>query len=123
MRYYEVLVADTKYKSDSALTYSSEADLPLMSVVTIPLRSRLTTGFVVKQVAKPAFTAKPVKSVSSDLPLPAHCLELARWMAHYYAGSLGEALRQFAPNKAPIRQIKTVATAELGSDKVVQLEL
>jgi hypothetical protein len=34
MRYYEVLLADTKYKSGAPLTYSSDGTLEVMSVVT-----------------------------------------------------------------------------------------
>jgi primosomal protein N' len=87
MRYYEVLVADVKYKSDAPLTYYAEQSIPLMSVVTVPLRSRLATGFIVQEVGKPGFMVKPIKSLVSQRPLPGHCLELAQWLADYYAAS------------------------------------
>src|SRR5262249_23612572 len=107
MRYYEVLVADSKYRSGAPLTYSSEDAIPIMSVVTVPLRARAATGFVMAEVDKPSFAVKPIKSVLSAKPLPSHCLELAQWISEYYAASLGETLRQFAPSKPAIRQIKT----------------
>ncbi|HVS79285.1 MAG TPA: DEAD/DEAH box helicase, partial [Candidatus Saccharimonadales bacterium] len=120
MFYYEVLLADSKYRGSAPLTYSSEESLPLMSVVTVPLRARLATGFIVSEVGKPGFAVKPVKAMMSPKPLPYHCLQLAQWMAEYYASSLGEALRQFAPSKPAVRQIK----AADGQDKsTVQLEM
>jgi hypothetical protein len=36
MRYYEVLLADAKYKSGTPLTYSYDGQLEVLSVVTVP---------------------------------------------------------------------------------------
>ena len=96
MKYYEVLIASKSFRGE-ALTYCSELDLSPLSVVSVPLRDKNATGFVSKAVKKPGFAAKEIKNHLSEQPLPVHCIELARWMADYYACSLGEALRQFAP--------------------------
>jgi len=117
------LIADTKYRSGAPLTYSSEELLPVMSVVTVPLRARMATGFVLGEAAQPAFAVKPIKSLLSQKRLPYHCLELARWIAEYYASTLGETLRQFAPSKPAIRQIKQESAQKLDAAGVVQLEL
>lgn len=123
MFYYEVLLADNTYRSGAPLTYSSNDSLPVMSVVTVPLRARAATGFVVGEVDKPAFAVKPVKSSLSNKPLPYHCLQLAQWIAEYYASSLGETLRQFAPSKPAIRKIKAETIQTLDQTGLVQLEL
>ena len=124
MRFYEVLLADTKYKSGAPLTYSSEDILENLSVVAVPLRNRTATGFILNEFGKPAFAVKTIKSVMSSKPLPYHCLQLAQWMESYYASSLSEALRQFAPTKPAVRNIKTDGTPAVGSpDRIVQLEL
>jgi primosomal protein N' (replication factor Y) (superfamily II helicase) len=123
MFYYEVLLADSKYRAGAPLTYSSEQPLPLMSVVTVPLRARLATGFIVSETGKPGFAVKPIKALMSDKPLPHYCLELAQWMSRYYASSLGEALRQYAPSKPAVRQIKTASLSALDTVGVVQLEI
>jgi len=120
MRFYEVLLADTKYRSGAPLTYSYDDALAIMSVVTVPLRARLATGFVIGEVGKPGFAVKPIKALLSSKPLPHYCLELAEWISQYYASSLGETLRQFAPSKPAVRQIK--ALAELAVPPV-QLEI
>lgn len=104
MRFYEVFVADSHYRGDTPLTYSSEEPLEIMSVVTVSLRQRTATGFVIAEVDEPRFTTKPIRTLLSKTPLPNHCLELARWLSQYYACSLGESLRQFAPSKPTLRR-------------------
>ena len=104
MRYYEVYMADSRYHSSAPLTYSSDEPLQIMSVVTVPLRARMATGFVVAEVDKPEFSTKPIRSQLGSKPLPAHCLELAQWLQEYYAVNLGEALRQFAPGRASVQR-------------------
>jgi primosomal protein N' (replication factor Y) len=119
MRYYEVLVADGRYRSNLPLVYSHEGELVNLSVVTIPLRARMVTGFVTGEVTKPSFAAKPIKSVLSPKPLPYHCVQLAEWLSEYYACSLGEALRQFAPSKPAIRKIPDlIETVEVAAVKL-----
>lgn len=123
MRYYEVLLADSKYKSGAALTYSSDEPLEIMGVVTVPLRNRLATGFVMNEVGRPGFAVKPVKSLISTKPLPYHCLQLAQWMEEYYAVPLSEALRLFAPTKPAARGIKSAGEALAETQPTIQLEI
>lgn len=108
--FYEVYLADSHYHGDKPLTYSYDGELKVGSVVTVPLRNRTITGFVSASAKKPAFATKPIKNVLSPAPLPPHCLELARWLADYYACNFGDGLRQFAPTKPTIRQ--TIAEPE-----------
>ncbi|HEU5004932.1 MAG TPA: primosomal protein N' [Candidatus Saccharimonadales bacterium] len=111
MHYYEVLIADGHYHSNAPLTYSSDDALPLLSVVTVPLRQRNVTGFIVSEpTTPPQFKVKPIKSVLSEQPLPYHCLQLAEWIKDYYHSTLAEALRQFAPSKPTIRRSKKEPT-------------
>jgi primosomal protein N' (replication factor Y) len=124
MRYYEVLLADTKYKSGAPLTYSSDDPLDVMSVVSVPLRNRLATGFVLQEVGRPGFAVKPIKSLMSTKPLPYHCLQLAQWMEEHYAAPLSEALRLFAPTKPAVRGIKAGGEQSFGhTAQIIQLEM
>jgi primosomal protein N' (replication factor Y) (superfamily II helicase) len=124
MRYYEVLLADMKYKSGAPLTYSSDQLLETMSVVTVPLRNRLATGFVLGETSRPSFAVKPVKSLVTAKPLPYHCMQLAQWMEEYYVSTLSESLRLFAPTKPPVRGIKSSDNHSNGRPQpVVQLEI
>lgn len=107
MHYYEVLIADGHYHSSTPLTYSHHGPVADLSVVTVPLRSRNVTGFILGEVSEPPqFKVKAIKSVVGEKPLPRHCLELARWLQDYYCCSLAEALRQFAPSRPTIRRSK-----------------
>lgn len=124
MRFYEVMVADTKYKSGAPLTYSSEAPLENLSVVTAPLRGRPVTGFVLGETGKPDFAVKPITALVTKKPLPYHCLELAQWLADYYTVSLSETMRQFAPSRPAVRGIKSLESEGPGRPgRIVQLEL
>jgi primosomal protein N' (replication factor Y) len=123
MRFYEVLLADTKYKSSAPLTYSSEDILEVLSVVSVPLRGRTATGFVLSEVPKPPFAAKPIKSTVADKPLPYYCLQLSQWMEAYYAANLSEALRQFAPSRPAVRSIKSDGQTPVQARPALQLEM
>ncbi len=119
-----MLVADAKYKSGAPLTYSSEVILDILSVVSVPLRARTATGFVLSETGKPSFAVKPVKSLVSQRPLPYHCLQLAQWIESYYAANLSEVLRQFAPTKPAVRGIKSVEETGLDiSQPILQLQM
>jgi primosomal protein N' (replication factor Y) len=104
MYYYEVLLADNRYHGGTPLTYSSPELLPRLSVVSVPLRSGLATGFVLDQTEKPSFSTKEIRTILSKKTLPYHCVQLAEWLRDYYLVNFGEALRQFAPSKTVIRR-------------------
>ncbi len=93
-----------------------------MNVVTVPLRARMVTGFVTAEVDKPEFNVKPIKTLLSSKPLPAHCLKLAQWLSVYYHCNLSEALRQFAPSKPTLRHTKQ-EVPDLSHDPDSQIEI
>ena len=123
MRYYEVLLADGHYHGDAPLTYSSEESLPLLSVVSVPLRNRLITGFIVGETPMPTFQVKAIRALVSKKPLPHHCLDLASWMQSYYASSLGDALRQFAPSRATLKPTSLETSLKEHSEPIPQQPL
>lgn len=122
MRFYEVFLADSRYRSSEPLTYSSEEKLEPLSVVTVPLQNRMVSGFITGKVTKPSFKTKPVKALQSPTPLPKESLELARWIADYYCTGLSDALRQFAPSKTTIRRSNTDQTQSITATPAVQIE-
>lgn len=122
MHYYEVAIADKRYHSAAPLTYSYEAKLKPRAVVSLPLRGRLASGFVIREVKKPKFAVKPIKSLMSPVPLPAHSLKLAKWLAEYYVCGLGEALRQFAPTRPSVRRTEE-AEQSVAKSPAIQLDL
>lgn len=121
MHYYEVYVADNRYRRDTPLTYFFDEKLRPGQIVTVPLKNKVATGFVLRQVKKPQFPTKSIKTTFSSHCLPAHCLQLAYWLKNYYHTSLGEALRQFAPS-APILRPSGIDDIQL-LDGAAELEL
>ncbi|HLG90948.1 MAG TPA: primosomal protein N' [Candidatus Saccharimonadales bacterium] len=121
MRYYEVFVADSRYRRDEPLTYSYEERLAPGHVVTVTLRNRVVTGFVLKEVDRPDFATKQIKTTLSSRLLPEHCLQLANWLKDYYKSSLGETLRLFAPS-APVVRAFVLDEKQL-IDQNIELEL
>lgn len=122
MHYYEVSVADNRYRSAGALTYCHSGLLKPRAVVAVPIRGRVVTAFVVQKVAKPNFAAKPIENILSSSVLPEHCIDLAAWLSEYYSSSFGESLRQFAPTKPTIRR-NSPAVSPLISQPPAQLQL
>jgi primosomal protein N' (replication factor Y) len=106
MHYYEVFIADGRYHGDTPLVYSHMDELAALSIVTVPLKQRIVSGFVIGKTQKPSFNVRPIKALMSDRSLPAHCLNLASWLQEYYVCTKGDALRQFAPNKTTVRRRK-----------------
>ncbi|MBA3757938.1 primosomal protein N' [Candidatus Saccharibacteria bacterium] len=118
MRYYQVLLADAKYRSATPLTYGYEEELKVMSIVTVPLKEHLVTAFVWEEVGKPKFATKTIKSLVSNQTLPPIYINLAKWMAEYYFCTLGEALRQYAPSKPSMKPPKDELAVELVSPQL-----
>lgn len=116
MHYYEVHIADIKYRGNKPLTYSFSDELSVSTAVTIPLRGRNVTGFIASKVQKPSFAVKPISRPLSKVPLPGHLIKTAQWLSIYYATSLGESLRQFTPNRPIVRK------SSLKSAKAVPLK-
>ncbi len=98
MYYHEVLVSSQRYHGNEALTYSAEEQLDEGTVVSVPLGNQTVSGFVVRQVPKPSFTAKPISAVIEGKPLPGALMELHDWIKDYYPGPLGLTTQLFLPS-------------------------
>lgn len=97
MYYYEVLVGDLKFHGSEPLTYSHTVELPVGTIVQIPMRNIRVLGIVTKKVAKPSFATKPIKAVADAPPIPGETLQLMDWLQSYYPAPLGTIVRQFLP--------------------------
>jgi primosomal protein N' (replication factor Y) len=83
---------------DAALTYAASAPLAPGTAVLVPLRTRLTVGYVLGLAAAGGRPLRPVIAALGDIPpLPDALLGLARWMADYYLCSIGEAIAAMLP--------------------------
>lgn len=85
MTYYHVIPAAIAHAEHGVLTYESETDVAIGSIVAVPLGRRTVAGVVVRQVSKPDFPTKALGIKLEEDPLPEHFLKLAAWIAEYYA--------------------------------------
>lgn len=97
MFYYEVIVSSPSYKGREALTYHSDEELRVGSLVKAPLRRTSVLGFVVRTVSKPHFATKAITEIFNLPPIPAPTTNLALWLSDYYPSGLGTIGQQFIP--------------------------
>ena len=88
MKYYEVASLRRGSSNDSPLTYQSESDLAVGSIVKIPFGKQTTTGVVTAETHKPDFDTKPIGEVIHERALSKPLVDTLLWTARYYASPL-----------------------------------
>lgn len=120
MHYYEVLVSSPTYHGQEPLTYQSESELVIGSIVVVPLRARLVVGVVLKEVHKPSFKTLPVDKLVLPLTLPAELMQLVDWLRAYYPAPLGLVTQLLLPSSLlRKREISPVDFAKASKAKVL----
>ncbi|HET7696719.1 MAG TPA: primosomal protein N' [Vicinamibacterales bacterium] len=115
-----------------ALTYAVPdgfPDPPIGARVLVPLGKRTLTGIVIAQGSDPGLTpfgrgeaveVRPLVDVLETEPfLPAHVVELATWVADYYAAGVGEAIATAMPPRAWIESERHVAITDAGEARLL----
>ena len=121
MHYYEVNVSGQSYHGHEALTYSSDHELPIGSVVSVPLRQKNVPGIVVRKTPKPRFAAKQVHQLLLENPLPHTSMQLMSWLKKYYPASIGAITSQFLPSNLLLREATRPSFTKFKSEKSVVL--
>lgn len=81
--------------------------------VVAPLGRRMTLGVVVGLTDTPGAAAtRPLHALAAAVPLPAHCLQTAEWLAGFYHCTLSEALGLWFPREV----VRLEATVRLAPD-------
>ena len=110
MYYYEVAPTRIVRAGADVFTYASNERFSVGMVVTVPVGKTTAIGIVIGEVAKPTFDTKEVIKGVSPKPIPAHLLELARWLADYYTTPLALVLQTLLPRGVDTKR-RPVATA------------
>jgi primosomal protein N' (replication factor Y) len=97
MYYYLVAPTAVVRSNEPAFTYQSDQELHIGTIVSIPVGKKILKGVVLKGVAKPSFTTKPIEQVLVTKPLPVPVLKLALWLSEYYATHLALVLQAILP--------------------------
>ncbi len=94
--FYEVI--PVKNGVADILTYSFDGEIPLGTIVEVPLLKARVAAVVVKKVAQPDFVCKAIAKILYSKPLPKHLVAAAKFIAEYYDTSLSSAMSMILPN-------------------------
>ena len=126
MKYYSVAV---NYPiGNGILNYSFDQEIPIGSLVSIPLGKRQESGCVVAlehdfDPSKQKYKTKEIIAVENEFALSEKEIELYQWMSSYYHYSLGKLIfdclpkRLKRPRLAPIIQGQNPQKIELSKDQ------
>ncbi len=95
MNYYEVALLNSPL---DPLTYKSEDDISIGTLVEVPLQNRpkLLLAVVIKKVPKPTFRCVSISNITKKFYDKKMC-ETSKFISTYYVCSLGEALSVYTP--------------------------
>lgn len=101
MNYYLVAPGTGRYHGKEPLTYASSAVLNPGAIVTVPLGTASSLGFVVATVTKPDFATKQLEYRHAIPPIPEQLLRTWNWMRQYYPGPISSHTQLLLPPAAP----------------------
>ncbi len=97
MSHYEILARLQSYHGSEFLTYSSDEQVKVGTIVAVSVRNKSALGIVMRKVPKPSFATKPIDKVVISEALPAEVMKLMDWLMEYYPAPLGTFTQQFLP--------------------------
>lgn len=97
MYYLEVAPTRLVRKDAQQFTYVSTEKLAIGTIVEIPIGKTNGIGIVISHAQKPLFACRSINAITEQQPLPAALIQLARWMAEYYATHLSSTLSLLVP--------------------------
>lgn len=80
------------------LTYQSEQNIPIGSLVLVSLGKREVNGVILEKVEKPEYECVSIKEVHIEAAITEIQIQLCRWMSSYYYASLTRCLQLFIPS-------------------------
>ncbi|HSD56036.1 MAG TPA: primosomal protein N', partial [Candidatus Saccharimonadales bacterium] len=90
---------------DEALTYGSDKELAVGTIVLVPLRNKQVLGVVTQVVSAPSFKVKPVSGAPALPTLPKQLIDLMFWVKSYYPSPFGIITQQFLPKELPKKAV------------------
>ena len=113
MNYYCVSPYGVVGKDFEVLTYTYAKQLPIGSIVEIPVGKRKFIGVVLASVGKPEFECKEILRTLTDRPIPKSLLSLHRWISRYYTTHPGTVWQTILPTGLNRNRRKTTQKASL----------
>ncbi|MEP6710439.1 MAG: primosomal protein N', partial [Candidatus Saccharibacteria bacterium] len=98
MYYYEVAPNQIVRQGSMFFTYSSDYELSIGQIVTIPVGKKTMIGVVLRATKQPSYETKPIISLVEETPLPNPLVELANWLSDYYVAHLATVFQTILPS-------------------------
>jgi primosomal protein N' (replication factor Y) len=98
MHYYEVAPNQIVRTNSVFFTYSSEVPFLPGQLVTIEIGKKTMIGIVLREVSKPSYDTKPIKSLIEETPIPDALIALAFWLSDYYMTHFATVLQTLLPS-------------------------
>ena len=98
MRYYEIAPTKIIRSGSDFFTYHSDKNLAVGQIVQIPVGKKQAIGVILGEVQKPKFETREIESVVVKRPIPAHLLNLTKWISQYYGTPLAQVLSGVLPS-------------------------
>ena len=97
------------------LTYTSEQELAIGTIVTVPVGRKSSLGVITRKVKQPEFQCKEITKVVIDRPLPTPLIKLHDWLSDYYATSSGVTWQTILPSRVAVtpRQAKKSTAVDM----------
>jgi primosomal protein N' len=93
MPYYDILLK----KVPHALTYQSDENIGIGSLVSVSMNKKNAHGIVLSQGEKPSFTCENIEEIVIPGAVSPLQIRLAIWMSEYYFASLSKCVALFVP--------------------------
>ena len=114
-RHYVVVTPLAYTGKASEFTYHHTDPLVIGQLVTVSLGRRERSGVVVAMADKPEFDTKAISGVVNTSPLPDYLLQLASWMARFYAASPASVFTTMLPaGLGKVRRARTKHSTDAG---------
>ncbi len=97
MYYYEVAVTYIVRQDTFTLTYSSQEELAVGTIVLVEVGKKTSVGVVMSPATKPSYTTKPVTKLIYETSIPKPLVELSSWLSEYYRTHLANVLQTVLP--------------------------
>ncbi|MGE3278922.1 MAG: primosomal protein N' [Candidatus Altimarinota bacterium] len=102
MRFYHLLFRTIP----QLLTYQSEQDLPMGSLVKVSIGKRTVHGIVMSEVPEPTYECVTIQELIIPEAITLPQIELCKWMSGYYYASLQKCVQLFIPSTIWNHKIK-----------------
>lgn len=123
MNYYEVLISAYQYRGVSALTYSSEDQFAIGTVVLVSMKSKNYPAIIIRSIDKPKFKTKNILRKLYLNPLPATTIMLIEWLLRYYPAPISTIASLVLPANTILKTVSDPINVDRPVETIIRTKL